>query len=156
MALNAIDPGAALFSPVDAGGPAEGAQAFHALRSRLLTVRTVERSEYLDEAPFPMHAGQRVGVLPIGYSDGVHRLHAGVALVRGRRVPLLGSPALEYMRLDLSELPDAEVGDEVVLIGSQGDERIAPEEAQAHQKAARVIDLALQVGPAVARTYLPA
>lgn len=155
MAFDAVDPGATLFSEAD---PDHGdtAQAFHALKSRLITVRTVERDAFLDEAPFDMQPGMRVGVAPIGYSDGVHRLHAGCALVRGRRVPLLGKPALEYLRLDLAGVPDARPGDEVVLIGAQGDERIAPREAMAHQGAARVIDLALQVGPRIPRIYLPA
>lgn len=154
MAFNAVDPGAALFSPVAAGGSAGAAQAFHALKSRVLLVRTVVRDEYLDEAPFPMQPGMRVGLLPIGYSDGVHRLHAGHVLVHGQRAPVLGNAALEYLRIDLSHIEGVRAGDEAVLIGSQGDERIAPEEAMAFQQAARVIDLALQVGPAVRRIYM--
>lgn len=155
MAFDAVDPGAALFSEVDAAG-GNAAQAFHALKSRLIAVRTVERDAFLDEAPFAMRPGMRVGVLPIGYSDGVHRAHAGCALVRGRRVPIVGNAALEYLRLDLSEVPDAQPGDEAVLVGAQGGMAIAPQEAMRHQGAARVIDMALQIGRGVKRIYLPA
>lgn len=156
MLLNAADPGAALFQPLDASSLPPGAgQPFRALKSALIEVRRVTRTEYLDEAPFDIRPGMRIGVLPIGYSDNVHRLHAGCALVRGRRVPLVGNAALEYMRIDLSDVPGAQVGDEVVLIGEQGGSAITPEEAAQHQKAARIIDLALQVGTAVPRRYLP-
>lgn len=152
MALTAADPGAALFSSLS-GGPA---QAFHQLRTKLLAVRTVERSEYLEQAPFAMHPGMRVGVLPIGYSDGVHQVHAGCVLIRGKRVSIVGKAALEYMRIDLSSVPDAEVGDDVVLVGRQGEAAILPTEACAFQGAARVIDLALQIGPSVTREYVGA
>lgn len=152
MALSAADPGAALFSSLS-GGPA---QAFAGLRTRLLAVRTVERTEHLAQAPFAMRPGMRVGVLPIGYADGVHRLHAGCVLVGGQRAALLGRPALEYLRIDLGDLPQARVGEEVVLIGRQGAGFITPEEVCAFQGTARVIDLALQVGPAVEREYLEA
>ena len=150
MALSAVDPGAAVFSSLS-GGPA---QAFHQLRTRLLAVRTVERTEFLEQAPFPMRPGMRVGILPMGYSDGMHLVHAGSALVRGRRAAVLCRPALEYTRVDLTDVPDAQVGDEVVIIGRQGDALISPEEACAYQKSARVIDLALQIGPAVEREYI--
>jgi len=150
MVLGAADPGAALFSSLS-GGPA---QAFAQLSTRLLTVRTVERSEYLQQAAFDMRPGMRIGVLPIGYSDGVHRVHAGSVLVRGHRAPIVGRPALEYTRIDLSGVPDAQAGDEVLIIGRQGNAVIPPEEACAFQGAARVIDLALQIGPAVQREYV--
>lgn len=150
MALTAADPGAALFSSLSGGS----AQAFSQLRTRLLAVRTVERSEHLQQAAFEMRPGMRVGVLPIGYSDGVHRVHAGCVLVRGQRAPIVGRPALEYTRIDLSGVADARVGDEVVLIGQQGNASISPDDACAFQGAARVIDLALQIGPAVQREYV--
>lgn len=149
MALSAVDPGAALFSSLSGGT----AQAFSRLQSRLLAVRVVERTEHLEQAAFALHPGMRVGILPIGYSDGVHRVHAGSVLIRGKRVPILGKPALEYTRIDLSQVPEAEVGDEVVLIGQQMDAVISPEESCQFQGAARAIDLALQIGPAVEREY---
>ncbi len=150
MALNAVDPGASLFSSLS-GRPA---QAFAQLRTNLVAVRTVERSEHLDQAPFAMHPGMRIGVLPIGLADGVHHVHAGSVLVGGRRAPMVGKPALEYTRIDLSALPNAKVGDDVVIIGSQEEAEITPEEACVFQGASRVIDLALHIGPAVQREYL--
>ncbi len=112
-------------------------------------MRVLARDAFLAEAPFPLRPGLRMGVLPIGTSDGVGRLHAGVALVRGRRAAVLGGPSLEHMRLDLTEIPDAAVGDEVVLIGEQGGDAITPDAVVAHHGHARIADLAMAVGPRI-------
>lgn len=154
MLLNAVDPGAALFSPLLADGANELYQPFHSLKSRLIQVKNVVRTEFPDEAPFRIAPGMCVGIIPIGYSDGVHRLNCGDVLVRGERVPILGSPALEYTRVDLTRVPGAAVGDEVVIIGRQNAHRIAPEEVMAKQSAARVPDLALEVKQTIARVYV--
>ena len=75
---------------------------------------------------------------------------------RGRRVPILGAPSLEYTRIDLTGVPGAEVGDEVVIIGEQDGTRIAPEEVVTSQCAARISDLALEVRESIPRLYLGA
>jgi alanine racemase len=70
----------------------------------------------------------RIATLPIGYGDGWPRSlsNRAVALVRGGRVPLVGSVAMDAVMADVTDVPGAPVGanDEFVLIGSQGSERI--------------------------------
>ena len=156
MALNAVDPGASLFSALEPGNPSDEYQPFHALKSQLIQVRDISRTAFLEEAPFAIIPGMRVGIIPIGYSDGMHRLHCGEVLVRGSRVPILAAPALEYTRVDLTRVPDARVGDEVVIVGSQDGQRIGPEEVVTKQGASRVSDLALEVRPSIPRIYLGA
>ncbi len=85
-------------------------------------------------------------------ADGLRWLHAGRVLVRGRAVPLVGSPSLEHTRVDLTAVPDAAVGDEVVIIGRQGDEAITPGEVAAHQGLSQH-HIATTVGPRVTRLY---
>ena len=72
----------------------------------------------------------RVGVLPIGYGDGVRRGLSNNAevLVRGRRYPLVGTVSMDNVTIDLGAESDVEAGDEVVLIGRQGEEAILAEE----------------------------
>ena len=154
MLLNAVDPGAALFSPLLAEESGDGYQPFRGLKSRLIQVKDVHRTEFLDEAPFKIVPGMRIGIVPIGYSDGMQRLNCGEVLVRGERVPLVGQPALEYTRIDLTRVPRAAIGDEVVIIGRQNAGRISPEEVMAKHSVARVPDLALEVRPSVSRVYL--
>ncbi|MGZ5357899.1 MAG: alanine racemase [Solirubrobacterales bacterium] len=71
-----------------------------------------------------------VGVLPIGYGDGVRRALSNNAevLVRGRRHPLVGNVSMDNVTIALGPETDVEPGDEAVLIGAQGSERISAEE----------------------------
>ena len=69
-------------------------------------------------------------MLPIGYGDGVRRGLSNNAevLVRGRRHPLVGNVSMDNITIDLGPETDVEPGDEAVLIGAQGSERIRAEE----------------------------
>jgi alanine racemase len=71
----------------------------------------------------------RIATLPVGYADGYSRLlsNKGEVLVRGRRVPVVGRVSMDLVTIDVTSV-DAKLGDEVVLLGPQGDERITAEE----------------------------
>ena len=71
-----------------------------------------------------------VGVLPIGYADGVRRALSDNAevLIRGHRYPLVGTVSMDNVTIDLGAETDVEPGDEAVLIGAQGSDRILAEE----------------------------
>lgn len=75
-------------------------------------------------------ASERVAVLPVGYGDGFRRgpQHAGTVLVHGRRAPILGRISMEKTIISLQDIPNVSVGDEVVLLGQQGDEQLTAEE----------------------------
>jgi alanine racemase len=74
-----------------------------------------------------------IGVLPVGYGDGVRRGLSNNAdvLVRGRRRPLVGAVSMDNLTIDLGPESDVEPDDEAVLIGSQGGEEIRAEELAA-------------------------
>ncbi|HXS46738.1 MAG TPA: alanine racemase [Solirubrobacterales bacterium] len=71
-----------------------------------------------------------VGVLPLGYGDGVRRGLSNNAeiLVGGRRFPLVGTVSMDNVTVDLGPATDIEPGEEAVLIGSQGEETILAED----------------------------
>ena len=71
---------------------------------------------------------ERIGVLPVGYADGFHRRVGNFALIRGKRVKVAGGVCMDQIMLRLDEVPEAQIGDEVVLIGRQGAEQISAEE----------------------------
>ncbi|MFM8880273.1 MAG: alanine racemase C-terminal domain-containing protein, partial [Verrucomicrobiota bacterium] len=74
----------------------------------------------------------RIGVLSIGYGDGYPRLrNQGQVLLHGRRVPLVGGVTMDALMIDLSSVPKARIGDEAVLLGGQGDDRITVQELAA-------------------------
>ncbi len=67
--------------------------------------------------------GCTIGLVPIGYGDGLPRslgLGRGRVLVRGTPVPVVGRMSMDQITVDLTSVPDARVGDDVVLIGSSG------------------------------------
>jgi alanine racemase len=71
----------------------------------------------------------RIATVPVGYGDGLMRAaRHGCVLVRGHRVPLAGRVAMDLVTVDVSELPEAAEGDEVVIIGEQGGERLTAED----------------------------
>jgi alanine racemase len=73
-------------------------------------------------APSP----RRIAVLPIGYGDGFPRIrNQGFALIHGRRAPLVGGTAMDAVTADVTDLPEAQLWDEAVLMGRQGNEEIS-------------------------------
>ena len=73
---------------------------------------------------------ERIAVIPVGYADGFRRgpHHWGEVLVRGRRAPIAGRVCMDQTMINVTDIPDVRQGDEVVLIGRQGDNRISAEE----------------------------
>ncbi len=70
--------------------------------------------------------GERIGVAAIGYADGYPRClsNCGNLLVRGQRCPVVGRVCMDYTMISLQNVPEAEAGDEVVVIGEQENEQI--------------------------------
>ncbi len=72
-----------------------------------------------------------IGASAVGYADGLRRKLGNVALINGHRVEQAGMVCMDQTMWKLENVPNAKVGDEVVLIGSQGNERISAEEVAA-------------------------
>jgi alanine racemase len=72
----------------------------------------------------------RIAVLPVGYADGFRRAPAtwGSVLIHGRVAPLIGRVCMDQCMVDVSHIPDVRRGDEVVLIGRQGEATLSAEE----------------------------
>jgi len=78
-------------------------------------------------------ARTRVATIPVGYGDGYPFIlsNSGEALIRGQRAPIIGRVSMDMCTLDVTHIPDCEVGDEVVLLGRQDDEYISANEIAA-------------------------
>ena len=72
----------------------------------------------------------RIATLPVGYGDGWTRTYqpGSEALVRGRRVPLVGTVAMDAVAADVTDVPGVDLADEFVLLGAQGGDRITASE----------------------------
>ncbi|MEI7534527.1 MAG: alanine racemase, partial [Verrucomicrobiae bacterium] len=68
---------------------------------------------------------RRIAILPIGYGDGFPRVrNEGCALIHGRRAPLLGGIAMDALMVDITDILQAQMWDEAVLMGKQGGDEI--------------------------------
>ncbi|MFM2295704.1 MAG: hypothetical protein RLZZ350_2117 [Verrucomicrobiota bacterium] len=68
---------------------------------------------------------RRIAVLPIGYGDGFPRVrNTGCALIHGQRAPLIGGIAMDALMVDVTDIPQAQLWDEAVLMGKQGNDEI--------------------------------
>jgi alanine racemase len=156
--LNAVDPGRLICG---IGFPAKAQRERHwqpalvGLKSRIVMTKDLRGAAGVHPASFVRDREDLViGLVPFGWSDGFPKTaQAAQVLVRGRRVPVLGPIHSELMRLDLSGLPEAQVGDEVVFLGRSGAEQITLEEL-ADQWDMQVFDIFMRVGKALPRVFM--
>ncbi|MBL8726753.1 MAG: alanine racemase [Planctomycetes bacterium] len=102
-----------------------------ALKSQLVGVRDVAAGAGIGYgATFRCSSATRLGLLPIGYADGLPRAlwHDAPVLVRGQRARIVGLISMNQTVVDLTGVQDAAPGDEVVLLGHQGDEWLHAED----------------------------
>ncbi|MBW2149431.1 MAG: alanine racemase [Deltaproteobacteria bacterium] len=139
MWMNAVDPGRLLFGikqPPDAPVP-EGhiRSALRGLRTKIIQVKNVTAGDPPQYSHGRTNKTPRYGVLPFGWADvflpSVYE-NSG-ALVRGVKVRFLKSFSAEHSVIDLTEVPDARVGDTVTIIGEDGESFI--DEAQLAREA---------------------
>ncbi|MFM9100247.1 MAG: alanine racemase, partial [Cyanobium sp.] len=116
--------------------------------SRLLQVGTYGRGQaigynatYRVERP-----SQRIGIVAAGYNDGVpwRFSHGGTVMMHGRRLAVLGRVSMDSMAIDLDPVPEAAVGDEVLIFGAHEGQVLRPEEA-ARQTGTIAYDLLVHV-----------
>jgi alanine racemase len=155
MSLNAVDPGRMYFGVLPDGRATERhdfRSAARAVRTRLIQVKELDTDERRPPPTAKVVDGTRIGIVPLGVGDGLPAFSAGEMLVRGRRVPMIEPVSLEHCRLDLTAVPEAEAGDEVVVIGAQGDEEITLEQVAARRGVGEH-EVPIAVRDTVLRTY---
>ena len=72
----------------------------------------------------------RIATIPVGYADGYARglSNKGAVLIHGKRAPICGRVCMDQFMVDVTDIPEIKMGDEVILIGSAGEETITMEE----------------------------
>ena len=71
----------------------------------------------------------RIATIPVGYGDGYPRLlsNKGFVLIRGEKAPIIGRVCMDMFMVDVTDIPEAAMGDIVTLVGNDGEEFIAVE-----------------------------
>lgn len=142
LRLTGVCPGRGIwgYSPLERrNGHPDLRPAMLAWKSRLLIVKEVTGGKLGPNfEAIRLNHPKRIGILAGGVSDGISQKQSkgGVVLVHGRRVPICSPMSLEHMTVDLTSCPEAQPGDEVVIMGHQGNEEITRDELMARWETA--------------------
>ena len=128
------------------------------LTSRVVAVKGVRPGEGVGYG-FRFQAGEPVttAVIPAGYADGIDLRVSGrcQVLIRGRRVPIVGAVSMDMMTVDVTGLQEVAPGDEVVIIGRQGNE--SWQQIDAREMAAAIgtipYEVVCRIGSRIERQY---
>lgn len=157
--LNAVDPGRLIFGNPVVAHPRQTIDlkpVFRSFKTRIIERKIlIPRMQFNDVRPFPVEEKKVIGVIPVGWGDGYSRAHSsiGPALIHGKRVSILGDVDFEHTRIELTAVPEAQIGDEVVLIGKQGNEEISLNEV-AKIRNTDLHDVCQSIRHQVARLYI--
>lgn len=128
--------GIAMYGCHPAGTASPGAPLLPVMRltTRIVMLKDLLPGEGLSYGlTFTAERRMRVATLPLGYGDGYRRVLSNRAsvLLHGRRARQIGTICMDQMLIDVTDVPGAQVGDEVVLIGAQGENCITADELAA-------------------------
>ena len=127
-----------------------------AMRARIITLRDLPPGQGVGySARFVTERPTRIAVINAGYADGISRLRTnrGCALVRGKRVPLVGTISMDLTTLDVTDVPEVALGDVVTIYGRDGKDSIVVSDVAA-EIGTVTSDLLCALGRRVPRYYL--
>jgi len=126
-------------------------------RSRIISVRNVDAGQGVGyDARFITERPSRIGILAAGYGDGLLRAlgNRGNVLAHGKLAPIVGIVSMDVTMVDLTDVPEAAVGDEVTIYGPAG-AKILPANAVARSIGTVTSDLLCALSKRVPRFYVP-
>jgi len=104
-----------------------GVAPVQSVRCHLASVKRIQKGDKVGYGMrYEAEGPRRIGVLPLGYGDGFPRVrNQGHVLVHGQLAPVVGANAMDATMVDLTDIPDAQPGDTVTLVGRDGDLEIS-------------------------------
>lgn len=126
------------------------------LTTGILHLKTAPKGSPVSyEGTFVTEKETRIATLPIGYADGLPRAlsNVGSVLVRGKKAPIIGNVCMDMCMIDVTDVPDAVKGDEVVFIGEQGGLSITADQV-AGQCGTIPYEIFCNINQRVSRIYL--
>ena len=103
-----------------------GIEPVMSVKARIAAIQKLKPGEVVGYGMrYTAPSERRIAVLPIGYGDGFPRVrNQGGALLHGKRAPLIGGIAMDALMVDITDIPEAQMWDEAVIMGKQGGEEI--------------------------------
>ena len=97
-----------------------GIQPSLSWKTRLISVKTLPPGHGVSYGfKYVTQKDERIGVIAVGYGDGLRRTPGNQVLIRGKKVDIVGNVCMDQCMVLLDALPEAQIGDEVVIIGEQ-------------------------------------
>jgi len=116
-------------SPSDATHLPEGIKPTLSWKTRLISIKKIPSGHGISYGyQYFTKNSEKIGVIAAGYGDGLRRQIGNTVLLHDKRVPVVGNVCMDQCMLQLDHIPDACVGDEVVIIGKQGEDEITVSE----------------------------
>jgi alanine racemase len=126
-------------------------------KARLVSVKTFPDSHPVSYgARYHTKAEEKIGIVPVGYADGWRRRphEANCVLLHGTRVPVKGTVCMDQCMVSIPDHINAKLGDEVVLLGRQGDEEITDVEIAEDWWGTNNYDVIANISARVPRIYV--
>jgi alanine racemase len=101
------------------------------LYTKIAMLKTVPKGEHIGYGrTFTTERNSTIATIPIGYNDGYDRAlsNKGEVLVRGRSIPVVGRISMDWVTIDVTDVPGVDVGDRVTVIGSDGESGVTAED----------------------------
>ena len=124
-------------------------------KSQIILLKPIAKNQPVSySGSFTTQRDSLIATLPIGYADGLHRMLSNKmdVLIRGRRAPQVGNICMDMILIDVTDIPDVQAGDEVVIFGRQEDQMISVEEL-AMEGQTIPYEILCNVGKRVPRIY---
>lgn len=104
-----------------------GISAVMSVKARIASIQNLQPGDHVGYGMrYTATESRRIAVLPIGYGDGFPRVrNLGCALLHGKRAPVVGGVSMDALTVDITDIPEAQLGDVAVLMGRQGDDEIS-------------------------------
>ena len=113
IAVFGLPPSSAVSLPADI-------QPVLSWKTRLISVKTLPPGHGVSYGfKYITQKEERIGVIAVGYGDGLRRMPGNQVLIRGKKAAIIGNVCMDQCMVQLDHLPEAQIGDEVVIIGAQ-------------------------------------
>jgi alanine racemase len=133
-----------------------GFQPVMSFKSRVVNVKQMRRGKSVSYGrTYKFDHDAKVAAVAAGYGHGISRLMSsnGYLLVRGVRAPIVGRVTMDVTMIDVTNIPQASVGDEVIIFGKQGNEQISVYEV-AERSGTISYEITCGIGKRVPRVYI--
>lgn len=153
--FNMVRPGLLLYGLYPNGRESVKVLPIMTLKSRICYIKWIKKGDTVSYGRrYRAERRTRVATISIGYGDGLPRLlsNKGAVIINAKRAPIIGTVCMDLIMVDVTNIEGIEIGDEVTVIGREGDEEISVDEV-AQLVGTINYEITCNIGPRVPRIY---